>query len=84
MQYLTINRSAKKAATDGGGTIVKELPHINGFTYVSHLCLWLLCGRYLMVGSVSYPEGSLRKDTVDLLLSNEHIHVEEDGEVRTQ
>ncbi|KAJ5928501.1 hypothetical protein N7466_007457 [Penicillium verhagenii] len=90
---------AKQDAQEKGGTITHEYSLIKGFMYGLHFPRrrsfvhpsWhyfapqsphshlkshsLICG----LGSVEYPP-----DHVDTLESNDSIHVEEDGEVRTQ
>ncbi|KAJ6008364.1 hypothetical protein N7540_012340 [Penicillium herquei] len=73
---------AKQLATEKGGVITHEYSLIKGFMYVLYPSFDIIPLVEILTSSpssVEYPE-----DHVDTLESSEHIHVEQDGEVKTQ
>ena len=68
---------AKENAKSSGGEIKHEFTLIKGFTYVTSRNLHF--SRCLLVCRVEFPD-----DKVGILQTNDHIHVEQDGEVTTQ
>ena len=69
---------AKETAKSSGGTITHEFTLIKAFTYV-HLSAIYNMAPSDTLHSVEFPE-----DKVGTLSTNEHINVEQDGEVKTQ
>jgi hypothetical protein len=83
---------AKEHARNNGGIIRHEYSLIKGFTYVATVYALSLRPPRLHAAtpaaigpadiesrSVEYPD-----DQVQVLESTEHLHIEQDGEVRTQ
>lgn len=69
---------AKEKAKSDGGEIKHEFTLIKGFTYaILHSCAFPHMTD--IISSVEFPD-----DKVGVLQTNEHIHVEQDGEVKTQ
>ncbi|KAK3172861.1 hypothetical protein OEA41_006186 [Lepraria neglecta] len=66
---------AKESARQQGGTIKHEFTLIKGFTYCSFL--YMVPDILLTQPSVEFPN-----DTVHTLQTDNHIHVEQDGEAR--
>ncbi|CAD0100106.1 unnamed protein product, partial [Aureobasidium mustum] len=71
--------AAKKQVTDQGGKITTEFKLIKGFTYAFPPWTIVPHEQRLTPHSAEFPE-----DKVHTLSSNDHINVENDGEVRTQ
>ena len=71
-------RRAKETAKSKGGSIRHEYTLIKGFTYTCSSLVYTIT-RMLTRDRVEFPN-----DTVHTLETNEHIHVEQDGEAKAQ
>jgi hypothetical protein len=78
---LIIFHSAKQDVQKKGGVIKHEYSLIKGFTYAIHQS-----GPRPDPSRANHPINSAEfpEDHVGTLESDEHIHVEQDGEVKTQ